>query len=112
MMILHRIQQSLILLKNTRMISKKNLLQQKEEQAKAAAQNALIDQIVESSEMDIPDAMVDFQVDQMVDEFKQRLAYQGLSLEQYVQFSGQSMDALRESMKGDAVKESTGKPCS
>lgn len=54
--------------------------------------------------MDIPDAMVDFQVDQMVDEFKQRLAYQGLSLEQYVQFSGQSMDALRESMKGDALK--------
>ena len=51
--------------------------------------------------MDIPDAMVDFQVDQMVDEFKQRLSYQGLSLEQYVQFSGQNMDALREN-----------KPCS
>ena len=77
---------------------KEKLATAKEEQAKAAAQNALIDQIVESSEMDIPDAMVDFQVDQMVDEFKQRLAYQGLSLEQYVQFSGQSMDALRESM--------------
>lgn len=46
--------------------------------------------------MDIPDAMVDFQVDQMVDEFKQRLSYQGLSLEQYVQFSGQNMDALEK----------------
>ena len=44
----------------------------------------------------------------MVDEFKQRLAYQGLSLEQYVQFSGQSMDALRESMKGDALKRVQG----
>lgn len=91
---------------------KEKLATAKEEQAKAAAQNALIDQIVESSEMDIPDAMVDFQVDQMVDEFKQRLAYQGLSLEQYVQFSGQSMDALRESMKGDALKRVSGKPCS
>jgi len=83
---------------------KEKLATAKEEQAKAAAQNALIDQIVESSEMDIPDAMVDFQVD----EFKQRLAYQGLSLEQYVQFSGQSMDALRESMKGDALKRVQG----
>ena len=81
---------------------KEKLATAKEEQAKAAAQNALIDQI------DIPDAMVDFQVDQMVDEFKQRLAYQGLSLEQYVQFSGQSMDALRESMKGDALKRVQG----
>ena len=63
---------------------KEKLATAKEEQAKAAAQNALIDQIVESSEMDIPDAMVDFQVDQMVDEFKQRLAYQGLSLERSV----------------------------
>ena len=58
--------------------------------------------------MDIPDAMVDFQVDQMVDEFKQRLSYQGLSLEQYVQFSGQNMDALRENMKGDALKRVQG----
>ena len=80
---------------------KEKLATAKEEQAKAAAQNALIDQIVESSEMDIPDAMVDFQVDQMVDEFKQRLAYQGLSLEQYVQFSGQSME-------GDALKRVQG----
>ena len=62
--------------------------------------------------MDIPDAMVDFQVDQMVDEFKQRLSYQGLSLEQYVQFSGQNMDALRENNEGRRIKESTGKPCS
>ena len=47
-------------------------------------------------------------VDQMVDEFKQRLSYQGLSLEQYVQFSGQNMDALRENMKGDALKRVQG----
>ena len=87
---------------------KEKLATAKEEQAKSAAENALIEQIVESSEMDIPDAMVDFQVDQMVDEFKQRLSYQGLSLEQYVQFSGQNMDALRENMKGDALKRVQG----
>ena len=55
--------------------------------------------------MDIPDAMVDFQVDQMVDEFKQRLSYQGLSLEQYVQF-------FKRKHEGRRIKESTGKPCS
>ena len=87
---------------------KEKLATAKKEQAKSAAENALIEQIVESSEMDIPDAMVDFQVDQMVDEFKQRLSYQGLSLEQYVQFSGQNMDALRENMKGDALKRVQG----
>ena len=87
---------------------KEKLATAKEEQAKSAAENALIEQIVEASEMDIPDAMVDFQVDQMVDEFKQRLSYQGLSLEQYVQFSGQNMDALRENMKGDALKRVQG----
>ena len=58
--------------------------------------------------MDIPDAMVDFQVDQMVDEFKQRLSYQGLSLEQYVQFSGR----FKRKHEGRRIKESTGKPCS
>ena len=87
---------------------KEKLATAKKEQAKSAAENALIEQIVESSEMDIPDAMVDFQVDQMVGEFKQRLSYQGLSLEQYVQFSGQNMDALRENMKGDALKRVQG----
>ena len=87
---------------------KEKLATAKKEQAKSAAENALIEQIVESSEVDIPDAMVDFQVDQMVDEFKQRLSYQGLSLEQYVQFSGQNMDALRENMKGDALKRVQG----
>ena len=78
------------------------------EPAKNAKEAAAVEAAVANAEMDIPDAMVDFQVDQMVDEFKQRLSYQGLSLEQYVQFSGQNMDALRENMKGDALKRVQG----
>lgn len=80
----------------------------KEERVKSAMENALIEQVVEGSKMDIPDALVDFQIDQMVDEFKQRLSYQGLTYEQYLAFSGQSEDALRESMKADALKRVQG----
>ena len=80
----------------------------KEENAKNVMQNALVEQIVESSEMDIPDAMIESQVDQMVREFEQRVSYQGLSFEQYLQFSGQSMDQLREQMRPDAVKRIQG----
>lgn len=80
----------------------------KEENAKNVMQNALVEQIVESSEMDIPDAMIESQVDQMVREFEQRVSYQGLSFEQYLQFSGQSMEQLREQMRPDAVKRIQG----
>lgn len=80
----------------------------KEENAKNVMQNALVEQIVESSEMDIPDAMIESQVDQMVREFEQRVSYQGLSFEQYLQFSGQSMDQLREQMRPDAIKRIQG----
>ncbi len=80
----------------------------KEEKAKAVMEDFLVEKIVEGSEMDIPDAMVDFQVEQMIEEFKQRLAYQGLSFDQYLQFSGQTLDAVKESMKDDALKRVQG----
>lgn len=80
----------------------------KEERAKSKMENDLVEQIVESSQMDIPDAMIENQIDQMVQEFEQRISYQGLSFEQYLQYSGQSMDALRETMKPDAVKRIQG----
>ena len=54
--------------------------------------------------MDIPDAMIDSQVEQMIDEFKQRVTYQGISFEQYLQFTGQNPEAFQESMRPEAVK--------
>ena len=80
----------------------------KEENAKAAMENALIEQVVENTQMDIPDAMIETQIDQQVQEFQQRITYQGLTFEQYLQFSGQSMDGLREQMRPDAVKRIQG----
>ena len=84
------------------------LSQGKEERAKSKMENDLVEQIVESSKMDIPEGMIESQIDQMVQEFEQRISYQGLSFEQYLQYSGLSMDALRETMKPDAVKRIQG----
>ena len=54
--------------------------------------------------MDIPDAMVEEQVQQMTEEFAQRLSYQGLSMEQYLQFSGMDAQKFADDMKPQAVK--------
>ncbi len=80
------------------------LLASKEEQAKNAMENALVEKAIEGAQMDIPEAMVESQVEQMVQEFKQRVSYQGISFEQYLQFTGQNPDTFEESMKPEAMK--------
>lgn len=54
--------------------------------------------------MNIPQAMVDSELDRMMQEFEQRLQMQGLSLDMYAQFTGQDENALKEQMKDDAEK--------
>ena len=54
--------------------------------------------------MDIPDAMVDTRVNRMVEDFAQRLQQQGLSVEQYFQYTGMTADKIMEEMKPEAVK--------
>ena len=80
------------------------LEQSKEERAKSEMENVLVEKAVEGAAMDIPDAMIDSQVEQMIDEFKQRVTYQGISFEQYLQFTGQNPEAFQESMRPEAVK--------
>jgi trigger factor len=80
----------------------------KEEQAKNVMANQLIDKVVEASEIDVPEAMIEAQVDQMTQEFQQRVSYQGISFEQYLQFTGQDPDAFRENMKPEAEKRIRG----
>ena len=83
---------------------KKNLLSKKEADAKREKEGKVIDKIVENATMEIPDAMVEMQQEQMVDEFAQRLSYQGLKLEQYLQFTGMDMDAFKEQCKPEALR--------
>ncbi|MCD8019739.1 MAG: trigger factor [Clostridiales bacterium] len=83
---------------------RKKLTEGKEEQAKTVMENALVDQIVANSEMDIPEAMIDSQVEQMMQEYEQRMSYQGITFDRYLQFTGQSREELEESMRPDAEK--------
>lgn len=83
---------------------KKNLTEKKEKQAKTAKEDAVIEKIIENATMDIPEPMVDTQVRQMADDFAQRIQSQGLSIEQYFQFTGLNAEKLFEEMRPQAVK--------
>lgn len=81
---------------------KKNLTEKKEKDAKNAREEAAIKAAVEASEMEIPEAMLETQQKQMVDEFAQRITMQGLSMEQYFQFTGTNYQKMVEQVKPQA----------
>ena len=81
---------------------KKNLTEAKEAEALHAKEDAVITAIVEDSKMEIPEAMIATQQRQMVEEFAQRIQSQGISFEQYCQFTGASVEALTEQVKPQA----------
>lgn len=83
---------------------KGKLEERKAKEAKDAKEAAVIEAIVKDSEMEIPEAMLTTQQKQMVDEFAQRIQMQGLSMEQYFQFTGASYDQLVEQVKPQAEK--------
>ena len=76
----------------------------KKEEAKRSKEDEAVQKAVEGAQMEIPDAMVDTQVGSMLEEFAGRINQQGLSLEQYMQFTGATIDKLREQMRPDALK--------
>ena len=81
---------------------RKNLAEKKEKDAKNAREDAAIKAVVEEAEMEIPEAMLETQQRQMVDEFAQRITMQGLSMEQYFQFTGTSYQQVLEQVKPQA----------
>lgn len=81
---------------------KADLEEQKKLQAENDTKESLVMQAVENAKVDIPDAMINTELDRMMQEFEQRIAQQGLNLELYFQFSGQTEEQLKESMKADA----------
>ncbi|MBO5279504.1 MAG: trigger factor [Lachnospiraceae bacterium] len=80
------------------------LVERKEKEAANEKENAVIEKIIEGAQMEIPDAMVETQVRQMADNFARRLQQQGLSVEQYFQFTGLTADKLFEQMRPEALK--------
>ncbi len=84
--------------------TKKKLLESKEQAARDEKEAAVIDQIIENAEMEIPEQMVTAQTRQMTQEFSQRLQSQGMSLEQYMQFTGYTPQKLMEELQPQALK--------
>lgn len=82
---------------------KKKLAEKKTADAKNAKEEAVIDAIIADAKMEIPDAMVETQQRQMVDEFAQRMQAQGLTLEQYLQFTGMTPKALMDQVQPQAL---------
>ena len=83
---------------------KKNLTERKEKEARTAKENAAVDTAIENAQMEIPDAMIETQISQMLDDFSRRMQAQGLTMEQYMQFTGLTADKMREEMKPQALK--------
>lgn len=81
---------------------RKRLEIQKEDEAKRTKEDEAIQKIIDKSEMEIPEAMIDTQCENMVNEFAQRIAQSGLSMEQYMQFSGLTLDKLKEQVRPEA----------
>ncbi|MBB6729281.1 trigger factor [Cohnella zeiphila] len=83
---------------------KAKLKERKEKDAEAARETAVIDQAAANAEVEIPEVMVESEVDNMLRDFENRLSSQGMNLELYYQFSGQNEEALKDQMRADAEK--------
>jgi trigger factor len=83
---------------------KEKLQKDKDHQAEHATRDTLVEKASENATIDIPEAMINTEVDRMLQEFEQRLQAQGMNLEMYFQFSGQDEEAMREQFKTDAAK--------
>lgn len=83
---------------------KKNLTEKKENDAKRAKEDAAVDKAIENAQMDIPEAMLQTQCRQMLDDFSRRMQSQGLSMDQYFQFTGMTAEKMMEDMKPQALK--------
>ena len=81
-----------------------NLKKQKEEMGKNQLRIQAIEKMVENHEIDVPESMIESQVDTFIREFDYRLNAQGLSLDKYLEYSNLKIEQIREQYKEDAIK--------
>lgn len=82
---------------------KKTLEVKKEEQAKREKQSKVVEKIAEAAEVEIPEAMIKYNQERIVNEMSQRMMYQGLQMEQYLQLMGTTKEEFLERVKPDAI---------
>lgn len=82
----------------------KKLQESKQKRATTENENAVVQKVVDNAQMEIPDPMIEMQIDRMVQDYAGRMQAQGLNLEQYMQYTGMTMEKLREQMREQAQK--------
>ncbi len=87
---------------------RKKLEKAAEDKAKTETENEVVEKAVENAEFEIPDAMIEAQIDNIVRDFEQRLSYQGMNLDMYLQYTGQNTEGFREQFKDQAKKQVEG----
>ena len=83
---------------------KTKLAVQKENAAKAQNENAVIEKVVENASVEIPGPMLNSHIDNMIHDYARRMQAQGLPLDQYMEFTGMTMENLRDQMKPNAER--------
>lgn len=83
---------------------KQKMEKDNEEKAKVETENSAIEAVCKDTKMDIPDGMIEVELDSMEDNIAQRLQYQGISYEQYLKMCGKTAGEVREEFKEDAIK--------
>ena len=83
---------------------KAKIKEQKENEGKQKKEDQAVEKAVANATMEIPEAMIDEQVRQMVNEFAQNMQYQGISFEQYCQITGMTLERIQEETRPQAVK--------
>ena len=84
---------------------RKKLEEAAENKAKIETENAVIAKVIENAEFEIPDAMKEAQIDRLINDFAQRIQYQGLNMDMYLQYTGMSMEQLRAQFDKQAVDQ-------
>lgn len=82
----------------------KKLEERKKEEAKHTQENEAVQKIVENSKMDIPEPMIEMQCENIIQEFANRISQQGLTMDQYFQFSGTNLDRMKEQVHPEALQ--------
>ena len=81
---------------------KAKLLEQKQTARTSEIENAVIEKVVKNATLELPEAMIEDQINRNMNDFSQRMGQQGLNMEMYLQYTGQTMEALRENFERDA----------
>lgn len=84
---------------------KAKLSETKQKQATTENENNVVEKVVGNATMELPEAMIDDQVENMVDNYSRRMRGQGLTMEQYFQFTGLTMDKMKEDLRPQAEKQ-------